>query len=136
MNDIEQQFFKTFGIEPKDYYSCNWDGYCPYPLEENNKCGKRCPNWEKYKTSYPEITEEKLLQIIYIIADGKDGDKNLNLYTANEDEWFAVLKDKYGLAYCAAIDKDFKNAILKLCIYRVDIEDFKNQVRSLFKEAE
>jgi hypothetical protein len=74
--------------------------------------------------------------MICILGNGKDGSKNLNLYTANEDEWFAVLKDQNNLAYCAAIDKSFKNAILKLCIYRADINDFKQQIQQLFKEGE
>ena len=131
---IEEQFFKAFDIEPKKQGYCDWQSGCPY---SDIKCGDDCPYWEyENELKYPEITDRKLLEMICILGNGKDGSKNLNLYTANKDEWFAVLKDQYNLAYCAAIDNDFKNAILKLCIYRADINDFKHQIQQLFKEGE
>lgn len=123
--ELEQQFFKVFGIEPKIYETDGRD------IDDN---GDVC-SWY-IEEIYPEITDRVLLELICILGNGGDGDKNLNLYTANEDEWFAVLKDKNNLAYCAAIDKSFKNAILKLCIYRADIEDFKQQIQSLLREEE
>ncbi len=115
--ELEQEFYDTFGIEQKVKTIPCYGGHKIVELEP-----------------YPEITAEKLLEMICILGNGKDGSKNLNLYTANEDEWFAVLKDQYNSAYCAAIDKDFKNAILKLCIYRADIKDFKNQIQQLFNK--
>jgi hypothetical protein len=119
ITELEEQFYKTFGIEKQKYYACKNKDYN-----------------DVFEVKYPEITDRVLLELICIIANGKDGSKNLNLYTANEDEWFAVLKDQNNLAYCAAIDKSFKNAILKLCIYRADINDFKQQIQQLFKEEE
>ena len=126
ITELEEQFFKVFGVEPIPIKSYGY-WLIKGSIAENDK-GER--------VVYPEITDRKLLEMICIIADGKDGNKNLNLYTANKDEWFAVLKDQNNLAYCAAIDKDFKNAILKLCIYRADIKDFKHQIQQLFKERE
>lgn len=113
--ELEQEFFKAFEIEPQK-------------IPDSSLIN----TWDLY----PEITDRKLLEMICILGNGKDGSKNLNLYTANGDEWFAVLKDQYNSAYCAAIDNDFKNAILKLCIYRADINDFKHQIQQLFKEEE
>lgn len=122
---LEQEFFKVFGIE-KNNDNC--------PMLDKSNCIFVPSECNYYQ--YPEITDHRLLKMICILGNGKDGSKNLNLYTANEDEWFAVLKDQYNLAYCAAIDNDFKNAILKLCIYRADINDFKHQIQQLFKGEE
>lgn len=130
--ELEEQFYKTFEIGPLRHVCYRGFDNC---IDNDYNC--HCHNKKPCEDShaiYPDITAEKLLEMICILGNGKDGSKNLNLYTANKDEWFAVLKDQYNLAYCAAIDKDFKNAILKLCIYRADIKDFKNQIQQLFKE--
>lgn len=129
---IEEEFFKCFGIEP------NWkdkrvkSNKTTYTAEQAEHIRRTTKN-RNIQLCYPEITDRILLELICILGNGKDGNKNLNLYTDNEDEWFAVLKDKYNCAYCAGIDKNFKNALLKLCMYRADIDEFKQQVRSLFE---
>lgn len=114
MTNIEQEFFKTFGIEPKDYYGCNWDGYCPYPLEENNKCGKHCPHWVKYKTALPKITDRVLLELICI----------LNTIKFQKEAYI------YSCDYA-----ELKWEILKTCI---NLRQIINQkvIQSLFREEE
>ena len=61
MTEIEKCFFKVFGIKPKRqcYYS---DTHC------KNHCNKDCVNFYM-KPKYPEITAEKLLQLLCIVID-------------------------------------------------------------------
>lgn len=112
MNEIEEKFYKTFGIKQKDYYECDWD-YCPYPDE---KCCDTCPYWKKYKTEYPPITDRILLELICI----------LNKLT----DFYAV-----EISY-----ENLKTEILMSCIdWSVDAirnEELKHQVQSLFTEGE
>ena len=61
---IEEKFFKTFGIEKKNFYYCSWiEGNCSFDEFECSGC---CHH-EIYRTDYPEITAEKLLQLICIV---------------------------------------------------------------------
>ena len=66
-NELEKQFFDTFGIEPK--YKCTKDGNCYF--QECSKCG-----W--YTRTYPQITDRILLELIciankyYIDLEGTD----------------------------------------------------------------
>ena len=83
---LEEQFFKVFGIEPKDYYGCNWDGYCPYD-NEADKCGGHCPYWSKYKNDYPKITDKVLLELICFYIKKY---KNITIYNTENIE---VLKN-------------------------------------------
>lgn len=57
--ELEQKFFRMFGIKPKRqcYYS---DTHC------KNHCNKDCVNFYM-KPKYPEITAEKLLEMICIL---------------------------------------------------------------------
>lgn len=65
--ELEQEFFKVFGIEPKKQRYCDWQADCPY---SDIKCGDDCPYW-KYENElkYPEITDRKLLQLLCIYND-------------------------------------------------------------------
>ena len=58
---LEQKFYDTFGIKPKRqcYYS---DTHC------KNHCNKDCVNFYM-KPKYPEITAEKLLQLLCMVID-------------------------------------------------------------------
>lgn len=59
--ELEQEFFKTFGIEPK-YKTCIFK-YCKNKKEYDcDNCGDRL--WH-----YPEITAKKLLEMVCLVAD-------------------------------------------------------------------
>ena len=130
MNDIEQQFFKAFGIEPIMLCDCEFKNLydyrieygqdvCIYPDESTakNPCLK-CKLAKQIHPLYPEITAEKLLKIICLI----------NTY---DDR--LLFKTSYD---------ELKNEILKLAIETgtnegvVNYQQFKQQVRSLFEERE
>lgn len=62
--ELEQKFYDTFGIEPKN--KCGKALIYPNCLNPN-KCGY--DNCIYYQMEYPEITAEKLLEIICILND-------------------------------------------------------------------
>lgn len=108
MSEIEKQFFKTFGINPKKqcYY---WD--CPYSTGEiekdtpiNERDCENCINPDK--EVYPQIIDRILLELICILSP-----------------------------YCYPSGKNIqhlKESILEWCIkYR---EYIKYQVQAIFKE--
>ena len=116
MNKIEKKFYKTFGIEPKNYYGCNWDGYCPYD-NEADECGGHCPYWSKYKNDYPKITDRILLELIGILNEFSYSHLNFHKYSEAQDE------------------------ILQMCIDILDEEkhhynEIVEQIQSLFREQE
>ena len=55
MNDIEQHFFKVFGIEKR----CLYPKLCKY----KGQCECTCAHY-----TYPEITDRKLLEMICILV--------------------------------------------------------------------
>ena len=55
-NQLQKQFFDTFGVEPK--YKCTKDGNCYF--QECSKCG-----W--YIRTYPQITDRILLHLLSIL---------------------------------------------------------------------
>ena len=109
-NELEKQFFDTFGIEPKKqcYY---WD--CPYstgnivndtPMNERD-CNS-CKNPDK--EIYPQITDRILLELIIILG-----------------------------IICTIFDKnvdDLKENVLKNLIELSGRYHIYNQVRTLFEE--
>lgn len=108
MNDIEQQFFKVFGIEPKtQWHKCK--DYSCIACDEYDNCVNR-------KYIYPEITAEKLIELICALN---------------------ALCEK--IFYKSIVPNDFKNEILSvyLDIYpkllKKDKEYLREQVRSLFE---
>lgn len=58
---LEKQFFETFGIEPREYKSCDVGTFCPYPEKE---CGDTCPYYRTYKVDYPQITDRHYLELL------------------------------------------------------------------------
>lgn len=111
--NIEEEFFKVFGIDPRDYYSCSIDSYCPY---NPNLCDENCPYYIKYKTAYPEITEDILLELICI----------LNKFTG----YTSLFSDS-----CQGIKEEIlKNTLFVYKQLRKSYKlDLKHQVCSLFK---
>lgn len=105
--ELEQEFFKVFGIEPTVYST--WDS-----KETQIK------NFNSYEV-YPEVTDHRLLQMICLLAQ----------YRMNEAEFYKiktssiVMLKNYVLGDC--ID------ILRYLSYK---EDFKHQIQQLFKEGE
>lgn len=123
-NELEKNFFDTFGIEPKYaylvtdmFYTSNSHNYEATKNDlikyfGNKNCG-RYKVTEVYKT-YPQITDRILLELICICNS-----TYINGYT---NYFMATGKTKEGL----------KEEILKKCIALS--KDIKCQVRTLFKE--
>lgn len=93
--ELEQEFFKVFGIEPKKLFSAR-QGINPDAV------------------IYPEITAEKLLEMICICNS-----TYINGYT---NYFMATGKTK----------EELKEEILKKCITLS--KDIKNKIQQLFKE--
>ena len=74
-NKLEKIFFDTFGIEPREFKSCDVDSSCPY---EGQSCDDTCPYYKTYKVDYPAISDRILLELIciankyYIDFEGTD----------------------------------------------------------------
>lgn len=111
-NELEKQFFNTFGIEPKKrcYY---WD--CPYstgnivkdtPMNERD-CNS-CKNPDK--EIYPQITDSILLKLICILT-----------------RFYGELV----LEQCLDV-KDLKEQVLNIFTRTIYKDIFKQQVRTLF----
>lgn len=115
-NELEKQFFDTFGIEPKtnQVYGMQLD----YHIED-----------------YPQITDRILLELIKILSkefifkmfNNFDDDWALMLNTMDKDEqkWFVSCNG-------------FKNALLSLLMNVCncsDADNIKHQVRTLFEEG-
>ena len=109
--ELEKQFFDTFGIEAKEFKSCDVDTFCPYPEKE---CGTdTCPYYRTYKVDYPAISDRILLELICILSKyQKDRGSLLEIYEISLDE--------------------IKEEILEMLIYRVD--GCKQRVQALFEE--
>ena len=108
-NELEKQFFDTFGIKPKEFKSCDVGTFCPYPEKE---CGTdTCPYYRTYKVDYPAIGDRILLELICIL-------------TRN---------DEYGYFGRFENIKDMKDFTLREFI--ADKRYFKHQVRTLFEEG-
>ena len=108
--ELEQEFFRMFGIKPKRqcYYS---DTHC------KNNCNKDCVNFYM-KPKYPEITAEKLLEMICICNSTYiNGYTNYFMATGKTKE---VLKEEI-LKKCITLSKDIKNQIQQL----FDIKEIK-----------
>ena len=101
---IEEEFFKTFGIEKQ----------CKHPIKhdeciQSGLCSRNC---EYYL--YPEITAEKLLQLICIYNN------------------YSNIYGQYPIMLLGLNMNALKEHILVRCInYK---EELKQQVRKLFEE--
>lgn len=69
--EIEKQFFDTFGIEPKYYYSNHYvfEAMLEDECTDNNR--EKCKTCKDVRKSYPQITDHLLLELI-CIANQKD----------------------------------------------------------------
>lgn len=105
-SELEQEFYDTFGIEP-EYKTCIFK-YCKNKEEYDcDNCGDRL--WH-----YPEITAEKLLEMICILNSIYDcGFKNNTSLASKEVKYL-------------------KMEILKYCILHK--EQIKTQIQQLFKD--
>ena len=144
-NDLEKQFFDTFGIEPnKEYYCpncdtklekwntpkgmqyiCGNDTECDYFLDSYDKEFKDILNNLGFRVAYPQITDRILLELICFI-------EQIDLGRYGEYEYF-----------CKFNYKDLRTEILaksmrlahKKAHSEVNGQLFYNQVRTLFEEG-
>lgn len=104
-NELEIQFFDTFGIEPvieQCYHFCNK--------------GLNCKECSEAIKIYPQITDSILLELIFILTTLLDT-------TVYEDVFITVAKNR----------EELKKDILQECmLYKQHI---KHQVRTLFEEG-
>lgn len=135
--ELEQEFFRVFGIEPIEYRKnvpcLNFlsSGICNITDERCNpsKCSEYRPDktnrlWRDFMEVYPEITDHKLLEMICIILNA-DG-----LLTINTEGNIADIKD-FVLRFL--IGKVNKNN--PYCHYKTK-NKIKHQIQQLFKEEE
>ena len=110
-NELEKQFFDTFGIEP-NYYCADeyvFEAMLEYECTEGNR--EKCKTCKKVGKSYPQITDRILLELICI------------LHTTNI------------VQLCTTNIEDLKEEILITVCFWVDKLDIKHQVRTLFEEG-
>ena len=109
--DLEKQFFDTFGIPQlccKEYITnCLKYGEC-----------EKCKNYDSTFSTYPQITDRILLELICILND----------YTGIDVRAIKIEELK----------KELLNHCIELIEYELynddDITKFKHQVRTLFEE--
>ena len=119
-NELEKQFFDTFGIEKVTTYSCYeyytyergidiWGEHC----EKYLKDGGECDNCDKkaFIQEYPQITDRILLELICI---------HIKYLT------FGILSHN--------VEK-LKNEILTDLRIKKDVGNIYNEVRTLFEEG-
>ena len=109
-NELEKQFFDTFGIEPK--HKCT-DGALETCDEQCNECGY-------YELKYPQITDRILLELICYCYKHPFFLRGLNCNTV-EDLKKDILLGLINMLYLP-ISKERKKKI-------------KHQVRTLFEEG-
>lgn len=114
-NELEKQFFDTFGIEP--HYCCGSEYIFEAMLEaectDNNR--EKCKTCNKVGKTYPQVTDRILLELICILAS--------NPIRILFESMLSGIKEVELL----------KNSILLTCIANKDT--IKQQVQELFKEG-
>lgn len=105
--ELEQEFFRAFGIEPKN--KCGKNLIYPNCLNPD-KCGY--DNCIYYQIEYPDITAEKLLEMICI-----------------------AMKYKNTYRFVNGIE-DLKEQTLKILISIKDMLSIYAEIQQLFKEGE
>ena len=124
-NELEKQFFDTFGIEPKDNFKGCENGITFYTYGCNIPSCKGCSK-EMREKEYPPITDRTLLQLLEIL---------LNF------EYIGLKKgkDHYSIDFQGWLEQresSLKNCILNALIVVANSE-FKdvvyNDVQALFK---
>lgn len=116
MTNIEQEFFEAFGIKPEEDQFCLWE--CKIPELENVPCQREC-KYQRHDIYYPEITAEKLLELICIH----------NIFVG---------------AVHSLEAKDLKEEVLSSLLYELELRrlkkewfglnNMKSQVRAVFEE--
>ena len=109
-NDLEKQFFDTFGIEP----NCKFVKYC----DDCTKCG--CYH-------YPQITDRILLELIRIIGKKPFG------YLQCENTYSTNLGDTRDMITVEA--DSLQEGLLTLAMQNKVVLRIKHQVRTLFEEG-
>lgn len=109
MDNIEEKFYKTFGLEP----------FCDLPC---NKRGIECTDNTYCGNKYPDITAEKLLQLLCIVID--EYNRNGHIFYLDSTN-VKELKEEILGALMGCID-----ASCDLCEVEV------KQIQQLFKEEE
>ena len=121
-NDLEKQFFDTFGIEPKPY-CCYHD--CNCPINDVGNFNRKCPKQAVTKEcdariiKKPQITDRILLELICVI---NRFDIYFDYYYQEE---YQVLRE--------TILEDSINLNCKL--KQTDFSKLKHQVQALFEEG-
>lgn len=60
--NVEEEFFKALEINEKNFYECVNKDLCFSSI-----CEGACPYYVKYKTAYPVITSDILLELLLIV---------------------------------------------------------------------
>ena len=117
--EIEQKFFEIFGIEKQEFKGCNWNSDCPFDIH----C-KDCPHWEVYNVDYPEITAEKLLELICVITKFRILEFGLEIHLGSYT--VSKLRDEI-------IEESFY--LLRLIQNEDRKENYKQEIHRLFEEG-
>lgn len=122
-NELEKQFFNTFGIEPIEFKSCDVGTFCPYPEKE---CGTdTCPYYRTYKIDYPQITDTHYLKLICILS--KELRMIFRITSENlEDLKKEILQKSISNYYCYSDE---------LAPNHQWFYEYKHQVQALFEEG-
>ena len=124
-NELEKQFFDTFGIEPKKqcYY---WD--CPYStgnivndIAMNERDCNSCKNPDK--EIYPQITDRMLLELICI--KNKELISIVQVRGNNLEELKSYILQTWAHWY---------TYYSSLPVHKERADNFKRRVRELFEE--
>ena len=116
-NELEKQFFDTFGIEPK--YYCDNDYVFEAMLEDECTEGnmEKCKTCKKVGKTYPQITDSILLELICIAQSRFDLDFRNLCFDKIENLKYAVLEQILEYE-----NREYNDSI-------------KHQVRTLFEEG-
>ena len=127
-NELEKQFFDTFGIENKEIRTKDCDCCSYYEAAYDAPCyvctARRCP----YVTrKQPQITDSILLELIRIIGKKPFG------YLQCENTYSTNLGDTRDMITVEA--DSLKEGLLTLAMQNKVVLRIKHQVRTLFEEG-
>lgn len=112
--DLEQQFYTTFGIEPKNRFKGCKLGVKYYAEICDEPTCNGCDD-EIRETEYPQITDRILLELICILT-----------------RWHLDKHEPYEIMSINM--EQLKNQILSNCLYIAKYQMARHQVQALFKE--
>ena len=105
-NELEKQFFDTFGIEPKIRFHCANSQPCAHTGFHCKSC-----TYHSKDVIYPQITDRILLELICIAHTSP------------------------VITFCSRNVVNLKNEVLNVLCNYIDSRDIKHQVRTLFEEG-